>query len=578
MEVMGKDLLVKNKNKVIGGGIFILACIAVAVIYTTFGSNAKESESKTVSKETTVAKGNLTAGVTETGSISVGTLEQSYDLDLSTTSSSSSTNTSTGSTGTSSTGSTGTSGTPSVGTTGNAVSGTSSTTSTGSTTSQTSSSTSSALVVESVNASVGQVVAVGDLLYNLTDDSVNTVREKLTESRNSAQAALTQANLEKDNDLLEAKHTYETSTNEWNTAQTEYDMKIQELQDAVTSSQESLTAANQKVASLEAQITQMQTDYNAAVAEYNNSLALLNTVNKASDIVTYLNYETAANTAKDKADKLYSQWESLIDSYNTTKSSITNLTTAFNNAQTSQTTDSATALQDYQTKKLAAEKAQEVYNLAKEEINDTVESAQEDLDDAQEKLDAFETFVGDGGIYSEYAGTIMELGYESGSSLSSSTAIATFIDPSDVEVTVDVSEEDISVVTVGDTVNIVFSAYPDELYQGTVSGIASSVTDQQTSTVSYPVTVLVTGDVSKLYDGMTGDVTFITKEVDNVLYVSNKAITTEGTKSYVNKKDASGNVVKTEVTTGFSDGTNVEIQSGLTEGDVVLIESKVNNE
>ena len=39
-------------------------------------------------------------------------------------------------------------------------------------------------------------------------------------------------------------------------------------------------------------------------------------------------------------------------------------------------------------------------------------------------------------------------------------------------------------------------------------------------------------------------------------------------------KDDSGKVVKNEITTGFSDGNNVEVKSGLNEGDTVLIESK----
>lgn len=76
---------------------------------------------------------------------------------------------------------------------------------------------------------------------------------------------------------------------------------------------------------------------------------------------------------------------------------------------------------------------------------------------------------------------------------------------------------------------------------------------------------------------MTGDVTFITKESEQVTYISNRAIIRTGTKSYVKVKDDSGKIVKKEVVTGFSDGVNVEIVEGLSEGDVVLIESKVNN-
>ena len=35
---------------------------------------------------------------------------------------------------------------------------------------------------------------------------------------------------------------------------------------------------------------------------------------------------------------------------------------------------------------------------------------------------------------------------------------------------------------------------------------------------------------------MSAEVTFVTKEIKDVLYISNKAVTTEGTKSYVTKK------------------------------------------
>ena len=43
------------------------------------------------------------------------------------------------------------------------------------------------------------------------------------------------------------------------------------------------------------------------------------------------------------------------------------------------------------------------------------------------------------------------------------------------------------------------------------------------------------------------------------------------------KKEADGSITIQEVTTGFSDGINVEIKEGLSEGDTVLIESKVSD-
>lgn len=89
------------------------------------------------------------------------------------------------------------------------------------------------------------------------------------------------------------------------------------------------------------------------------------------------------------------------------------------------------------------------------------------------------------------------------------------------------------------------------------------------------MTVTLQGDTSGLYEGMTGEVTFVTKETQEVLYVSNRAIFRDGTRSYVKVRDEAGNIQEKDVVTGFSDGVNVEIVEGLSEGDTVLIESKV---
>ena len=89
------------------------------------------------------------------------------------------------------------------------------------------------------------------------------------------------------------------------------------------------------------------------------------------------------------------------------------------------------------------------------------------------------------------------------------------------------------------------------------------------------MTVQLIGDTSEIFTGMSAEVTFVSKQVEDVIYVSNRAVTTEDGKSYVKIKNDAGEIVKTEVVTGFSDGQYVEIQSGVNEGDIVLIESQV---
>ena len=143
--------------------------------------------------------------------------------------------------------------------------------------------------------------------------------------------------------------------------------------------------------------------------------------------------------------------------------------------------------------------------------------------------------------------------------------------------TVSVSEEDISGIAIGDEVMIELNAYEDQTFSSEVESIDTSVSSGS-STVSYNVTVKLSGDVDGIYTDMTGNVTFIEKQVTNVVYVSNKAVINEGTASYVKVKNSDGTIEKKEVTTRFSDGVNVEITEGLSEGETVLIESQVTNE
>ena len=183
-------------------------------------------------------------------------------------------------------------------------------------------------------------------------------------------------------------------------------------------------------------------------------------------------------------------------------------------------------------------------------------------------------YIADGNILAEYSGTITGVGYASGDTLSSETAIASYADAESMTVTVNVTEDDISVVNIGDTVDIDFLSYPDEIFAGYVSEIGSSSTSGNSATVSYPVTVVVTSSPDMLLSGMTANVTFITKQEKDVLYVSNKAVTTEGTESYVLRKQKDGGEEKVKVEVGFSNGSVAEIE-GVSEGDTLLIKGKV---
>jgi HlyD family secretion protein len=145
-------------------------------------------------------------------------------------------------------------------------------------------------------------------------------------------------------------------------------------------------------------------------------------------------------------------------------------------------------------------------------------------------------------------------------------------------ISVDVAQEDVVELSVGDSVEIEFTAYEGEIYNGVIYSIDTTATAKNSNTVSYTVLISVEGDTTELYGGMVADITFVTDKKEDVLFVSRKAIVTENGKTYVYRKTSMGGKELAEVETGINNGTSIEILSGLNEGDTIYIASKVSSE
>ena len=482
----------KNKKLIITG-----VCVG-AILVGTVGTYAYQSQAadviSVVYKETTVERGNLTVGVTESGSVSIGTLTQTFELEESSGSSSSQSSMST-------------------------MGGMSGSTS--------SNSGSAALEIEEVYVAVGQNVEEGEALFKISKDSIEEYRESLKDAITDAEVSLNEAELNAKKQQLSADYNYDVTIAKGNLAEQSYQATLAKLQAEIDAAQE-------------------EYDYQFALADYYYSLV------QAGDN-SYAEKLSQAEAKKAEAKE------------------------AITLAENNYTTKALEAKKEYEETILEYNNAGSQYAIDVNGIDSDVDSAQETLTEAKEALETFEAFIGDGNVYAEYTGKLLSVGYAAGDSLSTDTDIATYSDATAVTMTVSVSQEDISQVAIGDAVLIQLTAYEGEEFEGVVSGMETS-TSSGSSTVSYNVTVTFSGDVSKIYADMTGNVTFIQKQVSDVIYVSNKAVINEGTTSYVKVKDADGNFTKVQVITGFSDGINVEIVSGLEEGDIAIIESQVVSE
>ncbi len=296
---------------------------------------------------------------------------------------------------------------------------------------------------------------------------------------------------------------------------------------------------------------------------------------------SYKNYTSAYNDFKDTYDKKYDVTDTELDDKVTSlKASVQtdeyNLKKAQKTAQISSTSADTKEATDLNT----AAGAQSTYDLTVNQLSQAVSSAQADCDTLQEKIDEINNAMnGNGVITSPCDGIVSSVSYTDGSDVTANEAIMTISKADTVSMDVSVSEDDITNVSVGQDADITLSAYDGQTISGMVESITAEPARSGSSSVSYTVTVKAAADSSSsigtVYEGMSGEATIVQGEAKSVLYVSNKVITFNNGVSTVLVKKSDGSNTQKTVTTGFSDGTYVEITGGLSEGDTVLAESAV---
>lgn len=233
--------------------------------------------------------------------------------------------------------------------------------------------------------------------------------------------------------------------------------------------------------------------------------------------------------------------------------------------------------QKLQTSLNQANSAQSVYDLTVQELQQAVESQQSAYDTLEKQMEDLESVIaGNGVITSPCSGVVSSVSYSAGDTVEADQAILTIAKTTELSMAFSLAEEDITGVSIGQEASVALSAYEGETFDAKVDSISAEPARSGSASVSYTVTVKLDGENDKqVLEGMSGDVTLVQKRVKDVLYVSNRAITFDNGVSTVLVRSADGGQETREVETGFSNGTYVEIVSGLSEGDTVLAESAV---
>lgn len=210
-----------------------------------------------------------------------------------------------------------------------------------------------------------------------------------------------------------------------------------------------------------------------------------------------------------------------------------------------------------------------------------VEAAQAQVDVAQAQVDDAQEAMGDATLVSPVDGVLTTVGLEVGDVVGSSsptggdggaTTTAQFVvtGTETWSVEVPVGEADVALLAVGNQVEMT----SDDL-TGTVYGVVTTIGLVSTSTsgvAQFPVEVEVTSAEDTLHDGISVDATIIYQRRTDVLSVPALAVTsTDDGGSQVTRVAADGTQETVVVETGERSGNQVEITSGLAEGDEVVI-------
>ncbi len=164
-------------------------------------------------------------------------------------------------------------------------------------------------------------------------------------------------------------------------------------------------------------------------------------------------------------------------------------------------------------------------------------------------------------------GTVILRSVEAGQTFTNSESILVMSDRLTIKAQVD--ETDMAQVKLKQKAEIILDAYPGQSVPAVVDQIAFEAKNVNNVT-TYVVDVLPLKTPDFMRSGMTANVSFKINERKGVLLLPVDCVTTQDGKRSVLKKNPNEAPSITAVETGLTDGKNIEILSGLTEGDTVL--------
>jgi len=194
---------------------------------------------------------------------------------------------------------------------------------------------------------------------------------------------------------------------------------------------------------------------------------------------------------------------------------------------------------------------------------------QAEVDKAESQVGILENKLYHSILRSPVNGQVTKIEKRIGETVSATETVVTLLPSAPFEIEIDVYEEDISQVKIGDPVDILLVAFPEQELTGRVISIdpAEKIIDE---VVYYEVSIDFDSVISGIKPGMTADIVIRTAFKDNVLVLSRSALIKNNGRIVV--QYLQGNKVKEkEIILGLEGDSFVEVVSGVEQEEQLIL-------
>ena len=455
--------------------------------------------------------------------------------------------------------------------------------------------------IKEINVQTGDLVEAGDILATL-----NTTELKIQQKEAKATLSLAKIRLEK---LLEG-----ASEQEINVAQTAvanaqntYDWAVQNLKDVeALSGENTMSIDNSALSILQDSYLKAYNASNTVVSIYRSSYEVGRAIREDKEKIEARVSQMEPLLSNENIDGALSEFNQDLEEINKSLENIRKtieqpdyffrvsatdktlldthksyINTAITNIINSQQTIASTKLTNESNINIAKSQvssAQGALESAKAQLSLTtafprqadIDLYQAQVDQTQAQVTLLENQIEESILKSPIGGQISKIQKRAGETIQAGDkALISLIPIEPFQIEVDIPEVDIGKINLSNSCKITLDAFSEKEFSGKIIEIDPAETIIS-GVVYYKVKASLETDDTKIKPGMTANVVIVTNSKENVLIIPQKAVLEKDGKKFV--RVPSGKTFKEiEIKTGLEDGGGeVEIISGLKEGDKII--------